>query len=684
MLACHPRSGSPCCGSSTARRVPLPQAWAAAARRKSQLRLNSTKHSTRTSPATSSASNFGSATPPSSLIHSYRFSQDGSRVHRARSSLQLGQQLTAELGGPPPPAGAATSCSPTSSPPVRPSSPPALPPPAPSPPALPPPALPPPEQTDTSAPLGESSYLGVLAGKTRGPATTPVAGSRGRRARSNCSKGSRSRAGTSSGEDAAELQYLEVEIVRPTPSSTLGITCDPAHAGDGSVVVSALADGGVAARSGALFVGDTICTVCGTAVTDPVQCARLLRGSGERVTLEVVLSTQALLSLVPPAVPSVILSTRPQAGGRQYLVRWSPSDRRTWAKPEELVRCPGGAEMCSHFESSCRTFDVVVVPLAKGGLGIELEGNVVSVPPPRGTGILSIQVGDVVAAVDGQALCETALAAALARAAAATTISVIRPSAPHANPRLQQAEIAAEMHVVKLQNGAAVDAKRALKPKLEARPGIAAMVTRGFLHPAPGGGGGGDESLAAADSQAAGGRRKGFGFSLFSKDKRGGAKKDGAREEAADTPPSDVVGIGIAASSGAPPPGPPPGPPPMHPPGPPPTFPSPPPNMAPTVRSSSPPPPIPAETSAVAATRRPPPGMPPTDLLGELAARQQRVASKSSSGPPGPPPLPGLRTVAAPPPPHGLKGPPRPPPNAPPPRPASPTPHVPATESKGE
>lgn len=118
MLACHPRSGSPCCGSSTARRVPLPQAWAAAARRKSQLRLNSTKHSTRTSPATSSASNFGSATPPSSLIHSYRFSQDGSRVHRARSSLQLGQQLTAELGGPPPPAGAATtatSCSPTSS-----------------------------------------------------------------------------------------------------------------------------------------------------------------------------------------------------------------------------------------------------------------------------------------------------------------------------------------------------------------------------------------------------------------------------------------------------------------------------------------------------------------------------------------------------------------------------------------
>ena len=116
---------------------------------------------------------------------------------------------------------------------------------------------------------------------------------------------------------------LEIEITRPHASAILGVTCDPSD-GPG-VRLSALAEGQVAAKAGSLFVGDTIVTVGGLPVNDPVECANALRASGERVVFEVVLSAAAHLAFEPPHVMGSILSVRRHHGAKQYLVLWQVS-----------------------------------------------------------------------------------------------------------------------------------------------------------------------------------------------------------------------------------------------------------------------------------------------------------------------------------------------------------------------
>ncbi|KAL1500184.1 hypothetical protein AB1Y20_012853 [Prymnesium parvum] len=263
----------------------------------------------------------------------------------------------------------------------------------------------------------------------------------------------------------AALQVLEVEILRPSDDAPLGISCAPDAAGLGARVC-ALAEGMVAAKAGTLFVGDVIVSVNGAAVGGPRECEAALQCRGARVAIEVVLSSAAQLALSPPHVMSAILSVRLHLGAKQYLVQWSPSQRRTWATLEELFAA-GSAQMWEHFDRSCRCFTASLEPI--GGCGVVLAGKVV-VDASGAAKAADLQPGDIVISVDQKELPDSELDATLRGATAAVALSVIRPGPKHSNPALQQAEIASEMNVVQSRRETMIEARDTLGRQLVARP----------------------------------------------------------------------------------------------------------------------------------------------------------------------------------------------------------------------
>ena len=75
----------------------------------------------------------------------------------------------------------------------------------------------------------------------------------------------------------------------------------------------------------------------GEAVSEPTEAADKLRAAPSRVAIDVLCTTPAQLTLSPPHVMDTILSLRLHGSEKEYLVRWSPSARRTWASLNELM-----------------------------------------------------------------------------------------------------------------------------------------------------------------------------------------------------------------------------------------------------------------------------------------------------------------------------------------------------------
>ena len=231
-----------------------------------------------------------------------------------------------------------------------------------------------------------SGYLNMMAGK--------AAGARGKKARtvrkpraaddeaattdtpSNPLFAAAAESGAASSVPDA-LELLEVEIMKPSQTSILGIACDP-HPDQIGVVVCEMLPTGLAAKSGLVYVGDVVVHVGGQHVSEPTDAAKKMRACEGTVALDVLCTTPAQLALDPPHVMDTILSLRLMASEKQYLVRWSPSERRTWATLDELMAC-GGREMYEHFEATCTQMDLTISRSKKsGGFGIELAGNYVA------------------------------------------------------------------------------------------------------------------------------------------------------------------------------------------------------------------------------------------------------------------------------------------------------------------
>ena len=76
---------------------------------------------------------------------------------------------------------------------------------------------------------------------------------------------------------------------------------------------------------------------------------RQARASAKRVAIDVLCTTAATLAALAPYVMDTILSVRLRGDIKEYLVRWSPSARRTWASLDELMGADG-MEMWEHFD----------------------------------------------------------------------------------------------------------------------------------------------------------------------------------------------------------------------------------------------------------------------------------------------------------------------------------------------
>ena len=134
------------------------------------------------------------------------------------------------------------------------------------------------------------------------------------------------------------------------------------------------------------------------------SCARSTGGgasSALTVAIDVLCTTEAQLSLSPPHAIDSILSMRPKAGVKEYLVRWSPSGRRTWAPLPALLAMPGEMqEMHARFEREC-TQPTVSVTRGSRGFGLELSCNYVVAMAPDSPCHGKIKLHDVIIAVDG-------------------------------------------------------------------------------------------------------------------------------------------------------------------------------------------------------------------------------------------------------------------------------------------
>ena len=231
----------------------------------------------------------------------------------------------------------------------------------------------------------------------------------------------------------AAVDILDVEVFKPEQTSILGVTCDPKSDGAG-VVVTALNPNGLASKAGVLYVGDNILSVNGTKVSDEKMTAKMLREASGAIKIGVACSTAAQLNLNPPHAMEAITSVRVSAVQKEYLVKWAPSNRRTWATVQDLMEA-GCEEMWEHFESTSVRLEVTLTRGARG-LGIEIMGNcVIGVDPQCQCSPKPLQPKDVVTHLDGEVLANRTLAEAITPGAQVVRLTVVRPGAPYARKR---------------------------------------------------------------------------------------------------------------------------------------------------------------------------------------------------------------------------------------------------------
>ena len=231
----------------------------------------------------------------------------------------------------------------------------------------------------------------------------------------------------------AAVDILDVEVFKPEQTSILGVTCDPKSDGAG-VVVTALNPNGLASKAGVLYVGDNILSVNGTKVSDEKMTAKMLREASGAIKIGVACSTAAQLRLNPPHAMEGITSVRVSAVQKEYLVKWAPSNRRTWATVQDLMEA-GCEEMWEHFESTSVRLEVTLTRGARG-LGIEIMGNcVIGVDPQCQCSPKPLQPKDVVTHLDGEVLANRTLAEAITPGAQVVRLTVVRPGAPYARKR---------------------------------------------------------------------------------------------------------------------------------------------------------------------------------------------------------------------------------------------------------
>ena len=314
----------------------------------------------------------------------------------------------------------------------------------------------------------------------------------------------------------AAVDTLDVEVFKPEQTSILGVTCDPKSDGAG-VVVTALNPNGLASKAGVLYVGDNILSVNGTKVSDEKMTAKMLREASGAIKIGVACSTAAQLNLNPPHAMEAITSVRVSAVQKEYLVKWAPSNRRTWATVQDLMEA-GCEEMWEHFESTSVRLEVTLTRGARG-LGIEIMGNcVIGVDPQCQCSPKPLQPKDVVTHLDGEVLANRTLAEAITPGAQVVRLTVVRPGAPYAR-------------------------KRSLLPAQGFKKGKGAKAEAGKTKAAPPAA----PPVAAGEPSDAGGKKKGVLGGLF-----GGKKgKAGCAAARAQPAPADAEGRWPAARPAA-------------------------------------------------------------------------------------------------------------------------------------
>ena len=377
----------------------------------------------------------------------------------------------------------------------------------------------------------------------------------------------------------AAVDILDVEVFKPEQTSILGVTCDPKSDGAG-VVVTALNPNGLASKAGVLYVGDNILSVNGTKVSDEKMTAKMLREASGAIKIGVACSTAAQLRLNPPHAMEGITSVRVSAVQKEYLVKWAPSNRRTWATVQDLMEA-GCEEMWEHFESTSVRLEVTLTRGARG-LGIEIMGNcVIGVDPQCQCSPKPLQPKDVVTHLDGEVLANRTLAEAITPGAQVVRLTVVRPGAPYAR-------------------------KRSLLPAQGFKKGKGAKAEAGKTKAAPPAA----PPVAAGEPSDAGGKKKGVLGGLF------GGKKG----KAVVPPPGPNPHRPTPKAAGPPP-------------GPPPADPAPPPKAPhkPTPPPGAPPPEQARQSGAHKPT--PPKGPPPAEPAA--ASRESSAGSRGSATTPG-------------------------------------------------
>ena len=422
----------------------------------------------------------------------------------------------------------------------------------------------------------EDNYAATMAARTGGP--------RGKKART------KPRAGVvrealpevavaPAAPPPAAVDTLDVEVFKPEQTSILGVTCDPKSDGAG-VVVTALNPNGLASKAGVLYVGDNILSVNGTKVSDEKMTAKMLREASGAIKIGVACSTAAQLNLNPPHAMEAITSVRVSAVQKEYLVKWAPSNRRTWATVQDLMEA-GCEEMWEHFESTSVRLEVTLTRGARG-LGIEIMGNcVIGVDPQCQCSPKPLQPKDVVTHLDGEVLANRTLAEAITPGAQVVRLTVVRPGAPYAR-------------------------KRSLLPAQGFKKGKGAKAEAGKTKAAPPAA----PPVAAGEPSDAGGKKKGVLGGLF------GGKKG----RAVVPPPGPNPHRPTPKAAGPPP-------------GPPPADPAPPPKAPhkPTPPPGAPPPEQARQSGAHKPT--PPKGPPPAEPAA--ASRESSAGSRGSATTPG-------------------------------------------------
>ena len=267
------------------------------------------------------------------------------------------------------------------------------------------------------------------------------------------------RPGSIVGMDSSETTNVCLE--KSSQSAVLGIDIEAWEEG-GGVLITQLRDGGLAAVSGMLCVGDVVVAIDGVPCKTAPEAAKSLREAEGEVELQLLSSVPRMQSLEPMQQVAALASVRLKDGQKEYLCKWMPCARLSWVPLTEIISLDDDCmQMWEEFEASCHKVDVTICKAPGKSYGIELSGNCVVGMQEGGAALEGgeLQVRDVVVGLDGDVLHDTTLAMSLAKHPEDTImLSVVRPGEPVIN----QGWLAAQQARANSKEGKK-DAKRAEK-----------------------------------------------------------------------------------------------------------------------------------------------------------------------------------------------------------------------------